>query len=135
MPKIATASNQIQLSPILMDNLAAHPILIMGDQQKISLLAAHLDTILQIGELEHTGDWDPSLLIEFTDGSQRETETGYAEILFGDFNEEEQVTALKHFDEITSVGFFMPDAEDSEFSPQVIYYPLHTIHSITVINQ
>ena len=44
----------------------------------------HLEAMLAfvgvLGEIEHTGDWDPYLDIELVDGGQYQTESGYYDI-------------------------------------------------------
>lgn len=108
--QIATEITMPQLSPRLFDNLAFNPIIIKGDMQKLALLKSHIETILSIGDLEHTGDWDPFLIIK-TKHKTFESAAGYPEIEIGDFSEDEQETALRHYPEITNIGIYNEDEE------------------------
>jgi len=45
----------------------------------LNLFIMALDAILQWGDLEHTSDWDPYLVIHTEDGHSIETESGYSE--------------------------------------------------------
>lgn len=129
MLKIATKKTETQLSPILFDNLAKHPIQIRANIQMVALLAAYIETILAIGDLEHTGDWDPYLKIRLTNNTSFETVTGYPDILFKDFSDDQQETALSHYSKITSIGFYIGDDED----PIISYYKLSDIYSIQLV--
>jgi hypothetical protein len=137
--EIATEPAMPQLSPRLMQ-LLDQPIVINGNGQAIALLATFIETMLAIGWVEHTNDWDNHLEVTLLDGSSFETETGYHEILFGDFNTQEQSTALFHNLEITSVGFYMPHPEntpdiDTYKLPIEVYYPIDQILAIRVISE
>lgn len=131
--EIATEPTMPQLSPNLM-RLLGQPITINGNSQALALLATFLETILAIGDLEHTNDWDNHLEVTLLDGTSFETETGYHEIIFGDFNNEEQSTALFHYQEITTVGFHLP-TQEREDSTDIVYYPISEIMAIRVISE
>lgn len=120
-----------QLSPKMLENLGKNPIIINGDAQKLAMLAQLIHAIIEIGEIEHSGDWDPYLSITLTDGKSFETPSGYPEILFGDFNDEEQFTTLMHFEEITTVGFYLGYLGEDE-EPRITYFPLSDIASIGI---
>jgi hypothetical protein len=133
MLDIATSLDQKQLSPRLFDNLGFQPVIINGDLQKLALLDQHIQTILKIGDLEHTGDWDPFLVIN-TEKQSFETAAGYPEIIFGDFNDEEQETALRHYSEITNIGFYLEDEEDDESDePILTWIPAKDILTIQLM--
>lgn len=122
------ATAEKQLSPILFDALSRHPIIINGDVQKLSLFKHYLDLIMEVGELEHTSDWDPYLKVITTE-SEFYTETGYPDISIGDLNDEEQDTALRHYKEITNIGFYLNNPAD-ESDPILTWVPFKTIKSI-----
>jgi hypothetical protein len=119
-----------QKSPTLLDSLKN--ILIDGDSLKLSLFETAKLSILELGELEHTGDWDPYLHIVFTDGTHIETSSGYPEIIFGDFNKEEQSDFLKNHEEITSLGIYIDNPENEE-EPLLKYIQLSKISKISLL--
>ena len=121
-----------QLSPSLFDELSNKPTIIRGDAKSLMLLKRYLDLILHLGELEHTGDWDPYLKVTLNDGSSFETPNGYPEILIEDFDEDYQHYAFNYLDEITSIGFAGYD-EDNEDEAIETYYPISDIKSIQLM--
>jgi hypothetical protein len=125
---------QTQLSTQLLDLLRKHPIAINGNPQIIALLAHHLNLIWELGYQEHTGDWDPYLIIELTDGTKLETHSGYPEIIFADFNDIEQKDALLHYQEINRIGFYIINPKDDEENPPIYYYALNAIKSIQILS-
>ena len=116
-----------QLSPSLFDELSNKPTIIRGDAKSLMLFKRYLDLILHLGELEHTGDWDPYLKVTLTNDDTFETTTGYPEITIGDFNEYDMPDALNLLSEITSIGFYQIGDEEDE---TITYYPLSDIKSI-----
>lgn len=50
-----------QTSSIHLHNL--RDVKINGDTQKLALVKRYIDCIMELGDLEHTGDWDPYLTI------------------------------------------------------------------------
>lgn len=130
METIKTNYQKNQLSPILMGTLHSNPIKIGNNPQLIALLAQHIATIMEIGDFEHDSDWDPYLTIKFNNRDLIETENGYPQIIFGDFNEVEQDTALNRYTEITSIGFYIPTKDPM---PKLTFYPLSTITSIQIM--
>lgn len=116
-----------QLSPSLFDELSNKPTIIRGDAKSLMLFKRYLDLILHLGELEHTGDWDPYLKVTLTNDDTFETTTGYPEITIGDFNEDDMPDALNLLSEITSIGFYQMGDEEDE---TITYYPLSDIKSI-----
>ena len=121
-----------QLSPILMRELSENPFIIDGNSQSLILFKRYLDLIVHLGNIEHSGDWDPYLLITFTDGSTLETPNGYEDISFGDFNDKDMPNALNYHEELTLVGFTGLYKDDNEEEAITTYYRLSTIHSIQV---
>lgn len=144
-----------QKSPQLFDSL--NNILIERDSQKLALFEIAKKSILELGELEHTSDWDPYLTIlirrtsdlelintsipkeehpniilnSINNKGYLESETGYPEIIFGDFNEEEQETALKHHEEITNIIIYIHNPYNEE-EPLELLIPLHCIQIISL---
>ena len=82
--KIATKSNQPQVSPTLMDELGKVPITIGGNWTSLLLFRRYLEAIILMGETEHSGDWDLYLEVNLTDGTSFTTECGYPEIILRD---------------------------------------------------
>lgn len=122
-----------QLSPSLFDELSNKPTIIRGDAKSLMLLKRYLDLILHLGELEHTGDWDPYLKVTLTNDDTFETITGYPEIMLGDFNDDDQPNALNCLQEITSIGFFIEDDDTDQTEDNMdwaTYFPLSDIKSI-----
>lgn len=117
-----------QLSPKLLYNLASSPYLVNNDKQKIAMLAQHIHAIMEIGEIEHAGDWDPYLIVTLKNGETFETLSGYWGIIFEDFNEMETFTVLQHYQEITSIGFITGEDEN----PVVTYYKLSDLLQIEI---
>ena len=116
------------------DILSKEPFPINGNATLITIYANLIDyAITRLGWEEHTGDWDPYLIITKTDDTTIETETGYENIEFGDFNDEEQFTAILHTDEITSIGFTLPNPNEDE-EPILTFIPLSEIKSIQLIS-
>ena len=77
-------SNQMpetEISAFLMDNLG--PIKIHSQEfPSLALVYAQeliktIELILDLGEEEHSGDWDPYLIITLNSGETIETENGY----------------------------------------------------------
>lgn len=113
-----------QLSPELADALSNNPISLMGhkhtDKLKLIILNERLiDIIMKLGDIEHTGDWDPYLHIKLLPGSKQAIEK---------YN-----NATDNLDE-----YFAND--DTEFTSSS-GYPEYTVHTedgieyIKVINQ
>ena len=99
--------------------------------QDIALFNLAKESILALGELEHTGDWDPYLSIELITGTKIQSTTGYSEIIFGDFNNDEQDTYLRHNEEITSIGIHMDNPENEE-EPIIRFFQLNQIKTISL---
>lgn len=137
MDSIALNPTQKQLSPVLLESLAQSQTIINGDAQKLVLFKLYLETILEIGIIEHSGDWDPYLEVGFLNGQTLDTVTGYTDIVIGDFNEEDNediANMLLNSDEITSIGFYT-ETQDEDGSGEAIitYYDLSSIKYIKVI--
>lgn len=118
-----------QLSPIYFDTLQNIPI--QGNPLTLSLFQLSKESILTLGNLEHTGDWDPYLIIKTNTNQIIESETGYPEIIFGDFNQSEQSDYLSNYQEITQIGIYIPNESDIE-NPILTYIPLNTIQEISL---
>ncbi len=123
-------SKLIQHSPNLFDSLS-FLIPINGNPLTLALFETAKQSILHLGELEHTSDWDPYLYILFKDGTHIETQNGYPEIIFGDFNTEEQTQFFKHYQEITSIGIHLSDPNDDQ-KTIIDYIQLSEIDSISL---
>jgi len=82
-----------------------------------------IDFAIRLGELEHTGDWDPSIIIHYWDQNQElqriETDCGY------------------YIMDIQNENLLLEDApgrgqqEDEDISYHVIH--IQTIHSISIV--
>ena len=83
---------------------------IKGNQKLIAQVAPHLNQLPS----------DTRLLINTR---SQEYLTDNPKIIFGDFNDEEQATALEHYKEITSIGFY--------FQGKLIFTPIQYLISIT----
>lgn len=66
-----------QISPQLFSILYNQDFFIGGDKAKLKSFHNIKESILELGEIEHTGDWDPYLRINFTNGETLETDNGY----------------------------------------------------------
>lgn len=121
----------MQKSPIYFDQLKN--IAIHGNTQSIALFTIACRATIALGDHEHTGDWDPYLsmqirkpqLITALNGSQSDLDellsgerlqscTGYPEITFGDFNDEDNETPLTHHEKITNILIECEDPNDEE---------------------
>ena len=73
-----------QFSPLLMDSkITLHLNQGLDSEQSIRFIGQYkslIEGILQLGELEHTGDWDPYLSIKLHQGIELATAPGYSEI-------------------------------------------------------
>ena len=73
-----------QISPQLFATLTLIPTPIIGDhKERVQRLQNFLklkDAILELGDLEHSGDWDPYINITLNDGTRIETQNGSHEI-------------------------------------------------------
>ena len=140
-----------QLSPKMLESLKE--IIIEGSQQSIALFRLASEAILALGEEEHTGDWDPFLLIkckirpgliksingsnddldQILNGGNIETATGYPEISFGDFNEADDQLPdyMNNYHEITDIIVQCQDPNNDENTIGVII-PIGCIISITL---
>ena len=74
-----------QFSPLLMDSkITLHLNQGLDSEQSIRFIGQYkslIEGILQLGELEHTGDWDPYFSIILHDGTKLDTSAGYPDIL------------------------------------------------------
>lgn len=74
-----------QFSPQLMDSrITLHLSQGLDSEQALRFIGKYrslTESILQLGELEHTGDWDPYLSIILHDGTKLDTSAGYPDIL------------------------------------------------------
>ena len=78
-----------QSSPILFDALSKNPIPINQDLpnnwvlsqiqilSQIQSIIKSIELIITLGQAEHTGDWDPYIIINLIDGGSIETQNGY----------------------------------------------------------
>ena len=149
--KIATESDQPQVSSILMDELGKVPIIIGGNWTTLLLFRRYLEVIILIGETEHTGDWYLYLEVNLTDGTTFCTECGYPEIIlkdvFGntygkaDGDEDELMKSHSIFTEEfllncsdSTVGFYKElteeDFDKGIYEPRVRYVNFNQIKSI-----
>ena len=117
----------MQKSPKLIETLKRIPI--NGNPLTLALIALSLDAILTLGDHEHANDWDPHLEIELTDGTKLTTPNGSTEIIFGDFNDDEQESALLHHQEITTFGIFI----NTNGTPSLHYYYVSHLKTLTVL--
>lgn len=73
-------TSEPQISSFILENFQAfklphrHPIIVLPKLRKFQKFLKFLDLL---GWVEHTGDWDPYLIITFLDGSTAQTESGY----------------------------------------------------------
>ena len=69
-----------QASGSLLRILCEGDYLINGDKERFYAYRNTLNAILRLGDVEHTGDWDPYLKITLADWTIIETETGYPDM-------------------------------------------------------
>lgn len=69
-----------QASGSLLRILCEGDYLINGDKERFTAYRDTLNAILALGDVEHSGDWDPYLKITLNDGSTIGTENGYSEM-------------------------------------------------------
>ena len=111
------SNTDIQLSGFLMDNMK--PTMLYPSQpdsynkQIIQQFSKYLDLIEKLGWIEHTSDWDPYIIIQFHDGTEFETESGYYSIT-----------------EIHDTGFTIEYGTDNEDDPATAYFEYSEIKSI-----
>ena len=72
---------QTQISPILFDALSNNPFIIEATDQRdilkhLTSIERVIHSILELGDLEHTGDWDPYLDIKLKTTSNIELISG-----------------------------------------------------------
>ena len=139
MTQIPQLSSQIpQCSSQMMDDIE---ILNVGEVEehsvKISLLYVYMrkiETIQVLGWFEHTSDWDPYLMIVMKDGTIIETESGFAEYCFKDF---ENYVASDNSNELTHIHvkneIYRESTEDSYVG--WIDVVIDDIATIEMINQ
>lgn len=139
-----------QKSPNLLRSL--RNIEINGNTQSIALFKTALDATLSLGDLEHTGDWDPFLklqcrklkgitalngsnddLEEILNGGNIESATGYPELEFGDFNDEDNKPPhyLNNHQEITNIIIQCKHPQDEEDTIGLVI-PIECITLISV---
>ncbi len=71
------------------------------------LLRATINLILELGEHEHQGDWEPYLIIQLNDGSEIKSTPGYARLYFefdGDKTSPMQLNPFENHKLITGIG-------------------------------
>ena len=76
--------DQIQISSFILTSLKPlelhHESPYQTKENQINYINQFINTIsliMAIGDIEHSGDWDPSIKIIFTDNTELETEAGY----------------------------------------------------------
>lgn len=112
----ANPHKDAQASPIIMDALTAKPFMVPDTTTELKMrellsFAKTLELLGALGWEEHTGDWDPYLVITTKNGSYT-TESGYY-----------------NFDQLNETTIIFDDAdEDGEQKPQCI--PVNDIISI-----
>lgn len=73
-------TEQIEQASGSLIRILCEDYLINGDKERFTVYRNTLNAILRLGDVEHTGDWDPWLKITLADGTIIETETGYPEM-------------------------------------------------------
>lgn len=104
-----------QISGILLDLLSYTPLqLTVNPKRDLESFQKLITFITQLGWIEHTGDWDPYLIIEFNNGDKFETEPGYYDfiidgegitVIYGTEEEDgdEEASAYFDFTELQSI--------------------------------
>lgn len=98
------------LSPGLFETLK--DIEIQDNNLALVLLRTTINLILELGEHEHEGDWDPYILIKLNDGTEIKSTVGYPQLYFefdGDKTSPMQLDFMKHYKSITAVGIYTHD--------------------------
>ena len=110
-----------QFSPRVMDALTDVPI--NGDTEKLKLLAVLIQTVMKLGDFEHSGDWDPMLMITLKDGGVFYTENGYPDIIcIGD--DDKHIVVYRPLTE--------EEMDNEIFDPYMVKLEIAAIKSITV---
>ena len=113
------SDTQIQISGFLIDNMK--PTMLYPSQGNeynkriIEQFSKYIDLIEKLGWIEHTADWDPYIIIQFQDGTELITESGYY-----------------HITEIDDTGFtieYGTEDEDGD-DPATAYYEFSEIKSL-----
>ena len=102
---------------------------------KISTLYVYMrkiETIQILGWFEHTSDWDPYLLIVMKDGTRIETESGFAEYTFKDF---ENYVASDNSDELTHIHVLNEEYREGDVYAASFDVLIDDIESLVMINQ
>ena len=120
-------------------------------QQQIALLKLYIDATMKLGDIEHTGDWDPYTVIRINATGQRYLEeqypkamasrmfqegciytaAGYPEITLGDFNDADQSDCMVNCGEITTIRVTVDHEEPEELQEyRHITIPIKFIQSI-----
>ena len=132
-------------SSILIESL--ENVIINGDVDKLTLLATALFAISELGDYEHSSDWDPYITIHLKNGESIDSYSGHFEIEFGDFNDSsDQLACYRNKNEITNI--IVPIDVDTSYPSHYklindysdvyvieISIPIDDIVSISVINQ
>ena len=135
-----TTMMERQISTLAMENIGELVINKESHDRKIAMLYKYsrdMETIQQIGWFEHTSDWDPFLIIKLKDGTQLETESGYAEFNLS-IKEDGHLTErtfAKHVagDNSDNIRFIRIETADSETNESTHYYlEIDKIHSILI---
>lgn len=122
--------NTEQKSPALFDGLS--DISIEGNTLALVLFNIAKTAIIELGEHEHTGDWDPYIKLISKDNIIIESTTGYPEIFF-EFNNEvittKQAEPLKYHKDITGIGIY---THDDDIEERITFYPFKDIRYISL---
>ena len=100
--------------------------------QSLALSEMLITAILELGDTEHSNDWDLGISFNLKNGKIIQSLKGYPNIIFGWLNEEEQKDALNFSDESDegyeiSIGI---TTDNGKFEGKEIYLNINEIDSI-----
>ena len=118
----------MQNSKSLFDTLNSYGYQGHLSQDRIATMKIMIDFMMDMGDREHTNDWDPGINLHLKDGTTIESLAGYPYITIGDLNDLEQDDCLLYAQEITKIGIHATEEDEDRLT----FIDIHLIDRITL---